>query len=442
MVNLVALILFISVGLVYIFRVFPEDQFLMIIELSEYQLEIKSTLVFSGLILLITLIVFIVYFIINFFTAYRNNNYRSIIKGHQNSQVVLSDFMKNLYLRDTVKAQKNIKQLKRYLDNKSYLYRFLNLQHLMVQGDDKKIKSELLSMNCDYPNDIFILNSLGLECHKNNDYESSINYLERSVNIDCKSHNTVDVLITNYQICDEYNKLDDLIKRAIRKRLIKKNEYSKEISLNYLAMARNYYQKNDLKNYYKYSDLSFKQLEHHQYVFNNYIKSLLLRHKETKAINLIVNHWDKLAHPKLREYLITLLKNRSDKYKLKITRDLIERNCYDVESFVIFGYINKDNTDLHDEAIKYLDRAINIAKIREITELLIEIKSKYYPDTDSEIINLKKSKDNITSEYIYVCAECEEVQEHWQLICNRCNSVDQINIRLDNKNKLSLLDYS
>jgi len=312
----------------------------------------------------------------------------------------------------------------------------------MISNDKKKIKAVLLAMNHDYPNDVFVLNGLGLESYKNNDYEDSILYLERSSNIDFKSRNTIDILILNYQICSEYSKLDHLIKRAVRQKLIDKGEYNKEHALNYLVMAQECYQQNDLKNYHKYSEIAFNKECEHQYIFNNYIKSSLLKDKDTKAIHLIVKYWEKFAHPQLREYLFELLKDRSPKYQLKIIRELIVNNSYNVESFVIFGHFAKANSDLHDEAIKHLEKAVNIAKIKEVIDLLIEIQSKYYPDTDSEIVKLKKAKEHIACEYKYLCSQCSQEHEHWHLICTKCQSADQINIALENKNKVSLLEHS
>ena len=177
----------------------------------------------------------------------------------------------------------------------------------------------------------------------------------------------------------------------------------KERALNYLSLARSCYTKNDLKNYHKYSDLAYKNISDHQYIFNNMIKSLLIRKKESKALSLIIKNWDKLAHPKLREYLVSLLKRKSNKSKSQITYDLILRNSYNIESFIIFALVNKENSDLHDKTIKYLERASNIAKTKEVLELMLELKSKYYPDTDAEIIKLKKSITEVDTEYKYVC---------------------------------------
>ena len=67
MINLVLLILFLAVSLVFIFRSFPEDQFLMIIELTNYQIELKSSFVFVMGLLLIAFIAFIVYLISDFY---------------------------------------------------------------------------------------------------------------------------------------------------------------------------------------------------------------------------------------------------------------------------------------------------------------------------------------------------------------------------------------
>ena len=96
MINLVLLILFLAVSLVFIFRSFPEDQFLMIIELTNYQIELKSSFVFVMGLLLIAFIAFIVYLISDFYNAYQLRGFKSKIKNYENSHSSLSDFIKKL----------------------------------------------------------------------------------------------------------------------------------------------------------------------------------------------------------------------------------------------------------------------------------------------------------------------------------------------------------
>jgi uncharacterized membrane-anchored protein len=442
MLNLVALILFVSFSLLFIFRIVPEDQFLMIIELSQYQIELKSTIVFVAFILLFLAIVFLVFFVVNLYNSYRLREVKSISRNSNKLQLFLGDFIKNISLGDVENSNKSLKQIKKHIDNKSYLFRFLNLQNVIIQADNKKIKTELLSFNNDFPNDVFILNSLGIECNKNNDFETSIEYLERSLLVNFKSPATISTLIHNYFACDEYHKIEALLKKAYRKRVIESVDFIREEALNNLALARFYFRKNELKKYYKYSDLAYKNDSSHQYIFNNYIKSLFVRKKETKAINLILKEWDRFAHPKLSEYLINVLKDKGKKYKIKITTQLVEKNFYDVQSFIIFAEINMNNADLHDDIKKYLERAINITRTKKVVELMLEIKSKYYPDSDEEIIKLKNSLNDSLPEYQYSCQNCHTNQEHWQMVCNNCFQIDQIALKLETSNKIKFLDIA
>jgi uncharacterized membrane-anchored protein len=442
MLNLIALILFVSVSLLFIFRIVPEEQFLMIIELSQYQIEIKSTIVFVLLILIVLLIVFLVYFVLSISNGYRLRKAKAISVNSSKLQIFLGDFIKNVSLGDSDSSNKSLKQLKKHIDNKSYLYRFLSLQNLIIQGDNNKIKNELLSFNTDFPNDVFILNSLGIECNKNCDFEKSTEYLERSLLVNFKSPATITTLIHNYFTCDEFHKIEALLKKAYRKRVVQPDDFAREEAINCLALSRYYFRKNELRKYYKYSDLAYKKDSDHQYIFNNYIKSLFLRKKSAKAVDLIVKEWDRFAHPKLSEYLIKFLKEKGVKYKVKITRQLVDNNMYDVQSFIIFAEINKDNSDLHDDIKKYLERAINIARTKKVLGLMLEIKSKYYPDSDEEIVKLKNSLSTLLPEYQYSCQNCHSLQDHWQIVCNNCFQIDQIALKLETSNKIKFLDIT
>lgn len=397
-----------------------ESEFI-ILNISDYIIEINTLFASFLLILLIFFLLLITKLLYTLVDLPKNYRLRALEKGNDRLLEYTTIALSEMQLGNFTKAKTHINKLKK-LQNNKILAHIIEAQAAILEKDDKLLEQVCERILKIDSKNSFALNGTGAIAFKKGNYKKSQNYLENAFANNKKGTNILPALIQSYFINNEQQKLETLLTEGLKRHLIKKADYTKEIALNAYLLSQSNYDDARYKKAGKYIKKAYETYPKYFPIFKLYITILIHNNKHSKARNLILKNW----HLYARSELIALYENSSSatkpKKQLAELKKLIEQ--YKMDNFLPIAYakiaLADSNEKQHKEAEDIIERNQHTLEYAIGLDALIELKETLYGEHSRQVTELKERLLALNTQMQYQCSHCDQIILTETHICPSC----------------------
>ena len=402
---------------------FVKDSDNLLLFIGDYQIELSQNFALFTVIIAFLMLVLLIYILTSclFFIKYRklkktNNKYSKTID-------LVTSYMTNLGLGDFKNSEKSLKKISKSLPNHP-LNHLLDLQNNNVNKEKNIIKN--LNKLKNYPETKhFALQGLAVIEKNNKNYQEAELYLEESLSETPYAVNTVKALIEVYFTTANWPKLEKILHKSIKQKMIEAKDYNFEQAICFLNLSK---LSTATKAKAKYILAAQKMEPNNPEIQINYAKTLLAKKKKITLNKYIKNLWPTSPLSELLELYLANVSNKNSKKKFQLISELINLNPRSETAIIKYvelalleqkninkaklllkEYLNHINSEkLYDLALRFFDQTSGNIEDQEFYERLMKENSNY---------------NNYTS---FICSKCQTQHDVWQEKCNNCTAKNSL----------------
>lgn len=324
---------------------------------------------------------------------------------------------------DIRQAKKLTKQATNCLGNIS-LTKLLAAQTAQLEGNRELAKVHYTSMLENKDTEIIAIKGLLIQARQDGDFSKAVFLAEKAIALRPDADWAVLILIEMYKITKRWTEVEQVLQRALKLKIIGKDEYQRSMSLVYMARSKAMAAHGDNREAVKLAAKSYKLLPDFVPVITGYADILLQDGNKRKAAKILEAGWKHAPHSDIAESYMAVYGDENAAKKLNKAERLLALQPSNPHGHLIVAKTAM-LADEYGKARNHLKIALGSIETRSICALMAEVEKQEGSSPDV-IQQWKQRLETSADDHSWTCEKCNNSHAKWSVNCNNCDAFDSL----------------
>lgn len=298
--------------------------------------------------------------------------------------------------------------------------KLLSAQTAQLDGDKELAKVHYTSMLENKETEIIAIKGLLIQAREEGDIAKAQFLAEKALNLKSDASWAISILLDIYKMSKNWEKAEELLELAIKKKLVTKEAADKTSSV--ISLARSKEMLEAGKNEEALSEIktAYKMNPEFVPIITLYTQILLKSGEKRKAARILENSWKQKPHPEVAEIYSNIFSGESNEKRIKNAEKLLTLQPNHPESHLAVAKV-AINTGTLSKARNHLKIAIGMRETSSICNLMAELERQ--ESASPEIVQAWVQRAEVANdENAWICNKCHATSHKWSTNCSNCNT--------------------